>query len=81
MVSQEDEISHEEPASWILPEPRAEVQLTGEDGNGFFIVGRAMSAMHKAGYNKAIIEAYMEEALSGDYDHLLQTTMKYCTVH
>jgi hypothetical protein len=64
-----------------IPDEKAVVQLSGEDGNGFFIIGRAMSAMKKAGYSKETITAYQEEAMSGDYDHLLQVTMKYCVVH
>ena len=81
MSSTEDDISVDLPDAWAFPAEKAEVQLTGEDGNGFFIIGRAASAMHKAGYRKEMIDAFMSEAMSGDYDHLLQTVMKYCVVH
>ena len=55
--------------------PHVEVQLSGEDGNAFFIICRTRQAMRKAGVLKADIEAYVREAMSGDYDHVLQTTM------
>jgi hypothetical protein len=57
-----------------------EVELSGQDGNAFFIMGRATKAMKRAGIDEATIEKYREEAMSGDYDHLLQVTMKYCDV-
>jgi len=56
------------------------VQLTGQDGNAFMILGLVRKAMQRAGIDKEIIDAYMKEATSGDYDHLLQTTMKYVEV-
>ena len=58
------------------PEVKA-VKLVGEDGNAFAILGRVMSAMKSAGLSKEIQNAYFAEATSGDYDHLLQTTMKW----
>lgn len=57
--------------------PEVTVQLTGEDGNAFFIMGRVMAAMRRAGVSKDEIDAYHQEASSGNYDHLLQTTMKW----
>jgi len=61
-------------------EPRPTVQLTGEDGNAFFIIGRVLRALRQAGASKAYIEQFREEAMSGDYDHVLQTVMKYAEV-
>lgn len=57
--------------------PNVTVQLTGEDGNGFFIISRTATAMKRAGVEKSVIDAYRDEAMSGDYDHLLQTTMDW----
>jgi hypothetical protein len=59
--------------------PEVEVQLTGEDGNAFFILARVSKAMKDAGVDKADIAAYKDEAIKGDYDHLLQTTMATVT--
>ena len=55
--------------------PDIEVQLSGEDGNAFSIMGRVMKAMRRAGISKDEIDKYKAEATSGDYDNLLQVTM------
>lgn len=65
-----------------------ELRLVGRDGNAFAILGfahRAYKDHHRklktpfaevdAGWDKI-----REEATSGDYDHLLQTMMKYFDV-
>jgi hypothetical protein len=57
--------------------PKVHVQLTGEDGNAFFILGRCQAAARKAGVSKEEIEAFHKEATSSDYDHLLRTCMKW----
>tara|TARA_Y100001963_G_scaffold68502_1_gene95446 strand:- start:200 stop:397 length:198 start_codon:yes stop_codon:yes gene_type:complete len=57
-----------------------QVQLSGEDGNAFAILGRCMSAARKAGLSRDEVEAFRTEAMEGDYDHLLQTCMKYFDV-
>lgn len=51
------------------------VQLTGEDGNVFSILGRCQKAARKAGWTPEQIEAFRKEATSKDYDHVLQTVM------
>jgi hypothetical protein len=53
------------------------VPLTGEDGNAFAILGRTTRALRQAGLGKDEIDQYYAEATSGDYDHLLQTTMRW----
>lgn len=60
--------------------PQVKVQLIGEDGNAFAILGRTMRAMRRAQLSQAEIDEYKTEATSGDYDHLLQTTMKFVDV-
>lgn len=60
--------------------PDVEVQLTGEDGNAFAILGAVTKAMKRAGVEKAERDEFMNEATEGDYDHLLQTCMKWVTV-
>jgi len=54
--------------------------LVGEDGNAFAIMGKAIKVARRAGWSQEDIDAYLAEAKSGDYDHLLQTTMKYFEV-
>jgi len=62
------------------PETKPEVELVGEDGNAFAILGRVKKALRKAGADQEYIESYLNKATSGDYDHLLQTTMEFVEV-
>jgi len=57
--------------------PHVHVQLTGKDGNAFFILGRCQGAARKAGVPNDQIKAFMDEASAGDYDHLLATCMRW----
>ena len=57
-----------------MPKTDITVQLTGEDGNAFAIVAKVSSALKRAGY-KELAEEYRTEAIKGDYDHLLKTTV------
>lgn len=52
------------------------LKLTGRDGNAFVIMGAAQAAAKSAGWSKDEIDEYMKDAMSGDYDHLLQATMR-----
>lgn len=58
-----------------------EVDLSGEDGNGFFMISRTREAMRRAGVDQSAIEKFSEEAISGNYDHLIQTIFKYVSVN
>lgn len=60
--------------------PDIEIQLTGQDGNAFSIIGRVSKALQRAKIPKNEIDNYVTEATSGNYDNLLQTTMKWVTV-
>lgn len=60
--------------------PDVIVQLSNENGNGSVIVARVMEALEGARVPREEIEQYQEEALAGDYGHLLQTTMKWVRV-
>ena len=55
------------------------VKLVGEDGNAYAILARVNKALKRAGLN-AEAKEFMAEATKGDYDHLLQTAMKYVEV-
>jgi hypothetical protein len=57
--------------------PQVEVQLVGNDGNAFFILGNCQKQARRAGLTKEQIAEFMAEAKSGDYDNLLRTCMKY----
>lgn len=56
------------------------VQLSGEDGNAFAIMGRVENAIVKAGYSVEVAQEYHEEATSGDYQNLLRVTGKWVEV-
>ena len=60
--------------------PHIDVQLTGEDGNGFFIIGRVMKAMRQSGVPREEIDAFSAEATSGDYNNLIQVCMRTVNV-
>jgi len=53
------------------------VQLVGEDGNAFAILGRVTAAMRKARWTQEEIDEYKKQAMSGDYDNLLAVTTEY----
>lgn len=61
--------------------PHIRVPLVGEDGNAFAIIGRVTKAMRQAGVGKADRDAFMAEAMSGDYDDLLWTCMQWVDAH
>ena len=62
------------------------VDLTEKDGNAFAIIGavkKAMAKLEKENSEYDYIKEfskYQKEAIAGDYNHLIQTTMKYCDV-
>ena len=56
------------------------IKLTGQNGNAYNIMGIARKAARKDGWTPEELEEYMTEATSGDYDNLLQVTMKYFDV-
>ena len=51
------------------------VKMVGEDGNAFAILGRCRRVARRAGWSDGQIERFTDEAISGDYDHLLATVM------
>lgn len=64
----------------VLPKYDVVVQLTGNDGNAFAIMGSVARALRQAGANADEISEYQTESMSGDYDNLLRTAMKWVNV-
>lgn len=61
--------------------PDVVVQLTGEDGNAFSIMGTVSRELQKqAKVDQSVVDDYMEESMAGDYYSLLKTAMKWVTV-
>ena len=63
-----------------MPKHNITVSLIGKDGNAFGILGNVQKALKNNGVEKVEIDAYLKEAMSGDYDHLLRTTMEWVEV-
>jgi hypothetical protein len=60
--------------------PEASVRLVGEDGDALLIIARVGQALRDAGVDRSVRREFEEEAVSGDYDHLLRTVMRWVTV-
>jgi len=60
--------------------PDIEVELSDSDGNAFMIMGRVRKAMRRAGIAEEEIQKFRNEATAGDYDHMLQTCMKWVEI-
>jgi hypothetical protein len=59
--------------------PEVKVRLTGRDGNAMVIITAVRAALrHNAPPEE--LDAFTDEAMSGDYDHVLQTAMRWVDV-
>lgn len=61
--------------------PDIEVELSGQDGDAFMIIGRVQRALRNAGVDKEEITRYVDEATSGDYDNVIQTTARWVEIY
>jgi hypothetical protein len=57
--------------------PNIKVVLVGEDGNAFSIMGRVKKALSRNGVSAEEQKQFMDECMSGDYDNLLVTCMRW----
>jgi hypothetical protein len=60
--------------------PHVEVNLVGHDGNAFALLGRVTRQMRRHGLTDAEVNAFMTEAMAGDYNHMLMTAMRWVDV-
>lgn len=60
--------------------PKVRVPLSGQDGNAMAIIARVRKALERASTPQEEISKFTEEAMSGDYDNVLQTCMKWVNV-
>jgi hypothetical protein len=60
--------------------PEIEVQLSGNDGNAYAILGRVRRALIQHGVTKPEIDLFLEEARGGDYNQLIATCMSWVSV-
>lgn len=56
------------------------VTLAGQDGNAFAVMAKVSSALRKEGVSEDDVQQYISESMSGDYDHLIVTAMKWVNV-
>lgn len=60
--------------------PDVRVQLVGMDGNAFNIIGRVATALVDHGVSRGETHEFIREATASDYDHVLQTAMRWVSV-
>lgn len=63
-----------------LKPQKPKLQLTGQNGNAFMVLGLAQRASKKAKWSKQQWEEYKAKATSGDYNNLITVTMEYFNV-
>jgi hypothetical protein len=54
------------------------LRLVGLDGNAFALLGAFRQAARKAKWTAEEIDAVMNDAKSGDYNHLVATLSSHC---
>ena len=60
--------------------PEIIVRLVGVDSNAFSILGTCCQSAKDAGLSKDEVARFVDEATSGDYDHLLATCMRWFNI-
>ena len=60
--------------------PEITIELSGSDSNVYSIIGKTIRALRRGGATAEQINEYKQEATSGDYDHAIQTTMRWVEV-
>lgn len=58
-----------------------EVKLVGTDGNAFALMAKVKRALQKAGVSTEEQSNFINEATSGDYNHLLKTCCEWVNVN
>jgi len=74
------DLTEGEVAELCAEEEKPKLKLVGKDGNVFVILGLACREARRAGWSDKKIKKFQEEAMSGDYNHALQTCMEYFDV-
>lgn len=60
--------------------PNISVELSGKDGNAFAIMANVGKALKRNNVPQEEVEQFYAEGMSGDYDHLLRTAMRWVVV-
>ena len=67
-----------EPSANTIKYPDVTVEL--DDGNAFAIISQVRSELRRHDVGQEELDAFYKEATSGDYDHLLQTAIRWVSV-
>ena len=59
-------------------EKRIKLQLVGLDGNAFALMGAFQRQARREKWTAEEIDAVLEDARSGDYNHLLGVLIEHC---
>lgn len=57
--------------------PDTTLEITGQDGNAFVLIGRTRQALRKAGASADEIQEFTDEASSGDYFTVIDAITKW----
>lgn len=60
--------------------PQIKVKLVGKDSNSFSILANVLGEMKRHKLSAEERRTFFDEAMKGDYNHLLQTCMKWVTI-
>jgi hypothetical protein len=60
--------------------PDVYADIIGKDGNAFSILAVVQRAMRQGGVPQEQISVFFDQAMSGDYDHLLRTVMEWVSI-
>jgi len=61
----------------MFPEVEIEIDLTGPDGNAFYILGAVNQALRSAGATKEQTTDFNNDATSSDYENLLEVVARW----
>lgn len=56
------------------------VDLSGFELSAFSIIGKVRRELYSTGYTRKEIQVYEKEALSGDYENLINVTKKWVNI-
>ena len=62
----------------MIAEKTVSLNLVGVDGNAFSIMGAFKKQAKREGWTKEEIDSVINEATSGDYNHLVATISNHC---
>ena len=57
---------------------KVKLKLAGLDGNAFVLLGKWASAARQQGWSKEDIDCVCQDAMSGDYEHLIRVLSENC---